>query len=143
MKWVWLLLFVLLLPQGLAATSMSCPSSVEQNAEFSITVANTAASLVGLYFGPNLENKSGTSRTWIVSEDTLGDVRFWGNSYVNNQWINDGANCVVYVNAPAPDNPGTVSISVTPTSVEYGQSVSISTSFTDADGTDEIRVREG
>jgi len=110
---------------------------------FSIGVSHSGATQVELNYGGAWHVKSGSSASWSLSENDPGDTTYWGNAYVNGQWISDGTDtCVVTITQPV-DHPGTMTLTVTPSSIEYGQSFSITADYSDPDETSRITVYRG
>jgi len=79
MKWVWLLVCLLVLPQGLAIT-MTCPATAEQNVNFVNSVSHTGATQVRFYHHGAWNVKSGASASWTITEATAVDKTYWGDA---------------------------------------------------------------
>jgi len=140
MRWVLLALLVLALP-SVSAIDMDCPTSVEQGENIHIRVLHTGATQVRLHYHSSWHVKQGHWNTWDFTEDDTGPYDYYGGAYVGGEWIGDSSDfCTVTVTPANPDTPGTMSLSVTPSTIEYGESVSITASYSDPDGTDNIRV---
>ena len=137
------LLLLLLMIQTVTALSLTCPTSAPANSNFHITVADPSATQVRLYHAGFWDVRSGSTYLYTPSESTVGSVTYYGGAYVGGVWIGDSTNnCVVIITAPV-DHPGAISITANPTTIEYGQSVTLSVSYQDSDGTAEIDLYRG
>ena len=146
MRWAWLLAVVILSVLASASTlaiTMSCPPSADVGQTFSIGVSQAGATAVRLNYHSVWHELGGASGSWSLSESGAGDITYWGDAYVDGQWISGGTDtCTVTITQPV-DHPGSMTLTVTPSSIEYGQSFSIQASFLDTDGTQLITVYRG
>jgi len=143
MRWVLFALLVLALA-SVSAIDMDCPSSVEQGENIHIRVLHDGATQVRLYHHSSWHIKQGHWNTWDFSETDTGPFDYYGGAHVGGEWIGGGSDfCTVTVNPAVPDTPGTMSFSVSPSTIELGDTVTLSASFTDVDGTNEIAFYHG
>ena len=132
---------LLLATHLVAALSLNCPASAPVNTDLYITVSDASATQVRLFHGTARDVQNGASYTSTLQESTTGDHTYYGGAYVGSTWIGDSTNkCIVTITAPI-DHPGTISISATPLTIEYGQSSTIGSSFSDPDGTSQIDIK--
>lgn len=143
MRWVALVLVLVLSANLGLAITMNCPASVMEDTTFYITVSHTGASDVSLYYGSSWHPFPGASHIYTMSEANPGQKTYWGDAKVDGNWISTGNDlCVVQVTRFV-DSPGDISLSISPTSIESGQEISLDVTFADGDGTDEIGIYRG
>ena len=146
MRWVWFAVAVILsvlASSAVLAITLNCPASVEAGQGMTLGVTQSGATQVRLYYQAAWHVKSGSSDSWSFSESTPSTYTYYGDAYVNNVWIGTSSdNCIVTVTQPT-NHPGSISLTATPQTIEYGQSVSFSSTYQDADGTVEIKVFQG
>jgi hypothetical protein len=148
MRWVtYLVVLLLFLPAALAVT-VSCPSNVEENEAFDVTVAHDGATQFSLYHHSNYDIKSGTdSYTYSLTETQSGTKTYLADAYTGG-WLDANKVCVVTVD-PHVDTAGSFSsFTVSPTELEVDgiafHTISLQATFEDADNTDELQfLRNG
>jgi len=156
MRWVLSLVILLLVLAAplVSAASIYCPTSVEAGQTFTLYYSADAPHMTyrawihnSLWQQQFYASPGYTFPGWSITETTPT----WYTYYVeykddNGNWVscNRASSCTCQVEVvPAVDHPGSITLTATPNPVEYGQSVTLSVTYYDPDGTHDIIVKRG